>query len=486
MDNLQSKNNLYKKIFNEYFFGKLDYCVLVELKFKATNNIIFDNCAFFNIYKNETIKMYEDTDYSKYIYNFNNKVIEHNVVFDTSVDSIDKVNIIVSASNQVTDNINFNEKNITETNYQHNLLLDMNDHYILNIIYPVSYSAPIIRIYKSDADEKINNYPIYSLYDIDKHVITEVYNSLTDSKVNTKKTVIKTVNNSCILPLSVLDISEKIFNNSIASKETITYNENGEVVKYYNRDSKVYMNRIYNGDTIIEAVYCDDILINYFEKYTKNNEYHCINHLDYFSNHIIVSDDNSSITTTEISMNGEAKKITNKYISEPIYEFYKDESNNNNISVYIKDSGDTIVYFNDHGIYKIYSKMNREGKITDQINTITTFRSDTEKIVSITYYDTDTIESVYFDSEENIAFKNCMKKDGSFISFTSNNYFSTINSYRSENGSLYEYQDSDFSIELYGDGVVEKFVSVLYGDVPPDNIYLRDIFGIPQLFHKEY
>lgn len=451
------KSELLKRVDDAYIFGDEKYITVDEFCFNGKDSIV----ATFRVFKGGLVELIKsdilDASRAKNQLEFN---IDN---FKSTV----RINYIKNVFSIYSEKISTEYSNSTSTKITRSvcgdLVYDCNmDNPILGqVIYTNSFIAPVVRICKAEKF-KLDDILSFPIINLSQFYTSKIKNLLFNSLILPMKVQTEEIKTSeSIYPImSVEDRVNAVFVNSSLSREKVVYDEDGMVIKYTNPMNRIKMTREKNNTGFIRKVYFEDHLLVY-DSFSKVNNIVTEIHYDIIKGCIKYTD------------NGETRDMV------PFPEFLDNikvpkKKVENNLSA----RRETISFFNDK----------------DELFGMVTVRFDDENSIAELYL---------FSKEKNT--------EGVPVPIISTSYegggmFKMDNYYRlnvySESGirtssicfdnklnletkriNIKEYKDNDIHLNIDENGMVEQYGSNLLDN--GDLIYVRDIFGIPELYYRK-
>lgn len=348
-------------------------------------------------------------------------------------------------------------------------------HLYLIIIYAVSSSVPIVKLYDADSIDLNKNGKRYicSVSSDDK----VLYNSL-DSRLDIRETTVKSTRG--ITQLNLEELNEIINRNKIY--EEIEYDKDGEVVFYYNKINGITLRRtdlpkqlLDDGyvSGYIEDIFIDDLLVEQ-QFYQFGEDRHSI-YTDHISKFEYIKNGDKTDTIFTNLMTGEISSSNPDINIIPELEL-PDKMENEILEAYTWKDGFKIVksktenkirYFK-NGIL-IKEEYLNDANFVDRVNIFGKNNSDRAIIEHSFFYDTESVQilsAIFINLCEKFTYSQFISNNGNSVIYREDNLFNISFTQPNEFG-----------------GFITNFESPIY-NLADDTIYIRDFYGIPHKFHQ--
>lgn len=475
-----SLGDLKKQLLKDRLFGKSDKIKILEAIIDTKKNIInsasyemssesFDNGDYeYNLIKNEK---------SDSLFICRNDYISDNKKYSNEVTVSFYINHI-SVKSKIAD-LPADNKEVTEIKFTLSDKLEDNefDIFKVNVISVHSQAPCVLRIAGFKNIEDAREYKFSMDIDSDEGLI---YNS-NIKNFDIRKDIIKRSHFSNIRIERIEEAAESIYlQSSLSKNENIEYNENGDVIYYHNPGTGITMNIETNGSKITRTIKVGDIILDRFV--TKESKY-CTTTEDYFGNRYIrrsisgkeglypIDDHKATISSYTIFNDGvcifDDIEMTTKF---------EDEIYDSRIHI-----GEKIIYNGSERYVVTYDTNDFVDYISAdkyEVNHLIEVRERfiDDKLILSRFFNT----VQYHDADGQVIIKYLYTDNG--IKRYSD--ISTIWYSRKEHDDYIEYTDNDIQVRFDKNNNILGFKSI-NPNITKDNIYMRDMFGIPCLFESK-
>ena len=358
--------------------------------------------------------------------------------------------INISIASKITIDKSSEEKENIYYSFKDNIDTEGYNFVKINIMYPNSISAPIVRIIGFNEFEDAQNYKFS--FDIEEGSEGLLFNSFL-SKFNIEKEVINTTSfNNIKLNGIKEEAYTKFMQSSFSKNENIMYNSEGVVIYYNNPVTGISMSVDNVDNNTVETIKLGDVIVDQSiinistNKFGKTLEYYYDRTRDPIVYHV----------GEKIKYHGKDRYIVT-YDNNDFVDYIDAKK-------YEADNKDIVVLerFKDNVLLFRSSAFNPSGSIDDGW--------------------LDTMVKYYHNNKEVICVRTGIFVDG--LTITTYSDISNINFVDTYRASYRKYKDNDIMVEINDEP--SKVISY-YSDLIPksDKIYIRDQFGIPRLIYKE-
>jgi hypothetical protein len=453
------KSELMKRVDDTYIFGE-DSSIIVD-------EFIFDGNKYitgrYRVYKGGMVELL-DSDLVEASKNRNRLEL----TFDDfkSTVQINYINKVVSVySKKVVVEVSESSSKTTDISVSGDFVY--NDDITINpiigqVIYTNTFIAPVVRICKSERTtlDDILSIQIINLSQAYTSKMKDLlFNSfIIPMKIRTEETKIT----ESIYPvMPVENRVNAVFVASSLPKEKVTYNDNGEVIKYSNPMNRIKMTKINTDKGFVKKVFFRDYLFVYDSVSTENNVTTTI-HYDIINGCTKCVDTGEEQKTYPCSdlgfLNG--TKIPKKTI-------FSEDTNGmiNKVDFF------TICTEKDELLAKGTSKSKNNSIMELRLYSDEKFEDGQHKNILQIRFDGSTMFKVDYRL-------NLESESGIQVSTVC---FDTVNNFNRL--SFKEYKDNDIHFKADENGNIVSYQSNLLDD--GEFIYTRDMFGIPELYAKK-